>query len=60
MAMQFIDAGRIRRGLDFPGLIAHLRAAHRQPPPAVDRVLMQNRSAAGTDNAMLVLSLIHI
>ena len=54
MAMQFIDAGRIRRGLDFPGLIAHLRAAHRQPPPAVDRVLMQNRSAAGTDNAMLV------
>lgn len=54
MAMRFIDAGQIRDKLDFPGLIAHLKQAHRQPPPAVERVLMQDRSDAGTDNAMLV------
>jgi ornithine cyclodeaminase/alanine dehydrogenase-like protein (mu-crystallin family) len=54
MAMRFIDAKQIRRQLDFPGLIAHLKDAHRRPPPAVDRVLMQDRSDTGIDNAMLV------
>lgn len=52
--MRFIDAGQIRHSLDFPGLIAHLKQAHRQAPPAVDRVLMQDRSDTGSNNAMLV------
>jgi len=54
MVISFIDATQIARACDFPGLIAHLRAAHREPPPAVERVLMQQRSAAGMDNAVLV------
>ncbi len=54
MAIRFIDAAQIGRGIDFTGLIAHLRAAHRAPPPAVERVLMQQRSASGANNAVLV------
>ncbi len=54
MAIQFIDAARIAQACDFPGLIAHLRMAHREPPAAVERVLMQQQSPAGVDNAVLV------
>lgn len=54
MAIRFIDAQQIRQQLQFAGLIDHLRAAHREPPPAVDRVLMQHQSATGANNAMLV------
>lgn len=54
MPVRFIDAAQMRTQLDFAELIAQLRAAHRVPPPAVDRVLMQHRSASGSDNAMLV------
>ncbi|MCW5643328.1 MAG: ornithine cyclodeaminase family protein [Rhodoferax sp.] len=54
MAIRFIDARQIAQACDFPGLIAHLRAAHREPPAAVERVLMQQRSAAGMDDAVLV------
>ena len=54
MSIRFIDAAQIARTCGFPGLIAHLRAAHREPPPAVERVLMQQRSPSGTDNAVLV------
>ncbi len=53
-AIHFIDALQIRQQLQFTGLITHLRAAHREPPPAVERVLMQHRAASGTDNAILV------
>jgi ornithine cyclodeaminase/alanine dehydrogenase-like protein (mu-crystallin family) len=54
MNLRFIDAARIAKACDFPGLIAHLRAAHREPPPDVQRVLMQQRAASGPDNAVLV------
>ena len=54
MAIRCIDARQIAQACDFPGLIAHLRAAHREPPAAVERVLMQQRSAAGIDDAVLV------
>ena len=35
------------RAATFAGLIAHLRAAHREPPPDVERVLMQHTAARG-------------
>lgn len=54
MNLRFIDAAQIAQACDFPGLIAYLRAAHREPPPDVQRLLMQQRSASGQDNAMLV------
>ncbi len=54
MPLQFIDGPTLRARLDFKGLIDHLRAAHREPPPAVERVLMQHATATGADNAMLV------
>lgn len=54
MNLRFIDAARIAQACDFPGLVAHLRAAHREPPPDVQRVLMQQRAASGPDNAVLV------
>jgi len=54
MNLRLIDAAQIRQHTTFTGLVAHLLAAHRQPPPAVERVLMQQRSGAGDDNAMLV------
>lgn len=54
MDIRFISAAQMRAGLDFSGLIAHLHAAHREPPPAVERVLMQHRSKVGNDDAMLV------
>lgn len=52
--IRFIDAQQLRQQLQFTGLIAHLQAAHREPPPAVERVLMQRRAASGTNNAILV------
>ncbi len=54
MSIRFIDAAQVAQACDFPGLIAHLHAAHRAPPPKVERVLMQQPGATGTDNAMLV------
>jgi ornithine cyclodeaminase/alanine dehydrogenase-like protein (mu-crystallin family) len=54
MNLRFIDAAQIAQACDFPGLIAHLRAAHREPPPDVQRVLMQQRAPSGPDNAVLV------
>jgi len=54
MNLRFIDGAQIRQHTTFTGLVAHLLAAHRQPPPAVERVLMQQGSGAGDDNAMLV------
>lgn len=54
MDIRFIDAARIRQAIDFPGLVAHLRAAHRLPPPAVERVLMQHRAEGTPEQAMLV------
>ncbi len=54
MTLRFIDAAQVAQGSDFPGLVAHLRAAHRAPPPEVERVLMRQPGATGTDNAMLV------
>lgn len=54
MKIHFIDAAQIQQGLDFAGLIDHLRAAHRAPAPAVERVLMQHRAADGADQAVLV------
>ncbi len=55
MNLRFIDAAHIREHTRFTGLIDHLHAAHRAPPPAVERVLMQQPGVAGAvDNAMLV------
>lgn len=54
MGIHFIDAVQIARACDFIGLIDHLRAAHREAPPSVERVLMQQRDAWGSNNAMLV------
>lgn len=54
MDIRYISATQMRDRLDFASLIAHLRAAHREPPAAVERVLMQHRSAAGNGDAMLV------
>lgn len=54
MTLRFIDAAQMRTQLDFASLVAHLRAAHRDGPAAVDRVLMQAQAPDGTNNAMLV------
>lgn len=54
MTIRFIDAAQIRQGTGFAGLIDHLRAAHRAPAPAVERMLMQHRTADGADQAVLV------
>jgi ornithine cyclodeaminase/alanine dehydrogenase-like protein (mu-crystallin family) len=54
MAMRFIDAAKVAKACDYPGLVAHLRAAHRVPPPRVERVLMQQPSDTGMNNAVLV------
>jgi ornithine cyclodeaminase/alanine dehydrogenase-like protein (mu-crystallin family) len=54
MNLRFIDAAQIAQVCDLPGLIAHLRAAHREPPPDVQRVLMQQHAASGPGNAVLV------
>lgn len=50
----FHSAQAIAQSLSFPALINHLREAHRQPPPEVQRVLMQQRAASGGDNAFLI------
>ena len=50
----FHSAQAIAQSLSFPALINHLREAHRQPPPEVQRVLMQQRAASGCDNAFLI------
>ncbi len=54
MSIRFISATQMRDGLDFTSLVAHLHEAHRAPPPAVERLLMQHHSEAGDHNAMLV------
>ena len=54
MSIRFIDAEQIQQGIAFAGLIAHLRAAHRAPAPAVERLLMQHRGAGGAEQAVLV------
>lgn len=54
MQIPFIDAATIARTLDYRGLVAHLRQAHQRPPPDVQRVLMQQRLASGTDNGFLI------
>lgn len=54
MNIRFISAAHMRERLDFTSLVAHLQAAHREPPPAVERLLMQHRSIAGNHDAMLV------
>lgn len=53
-AIPFFDAARIATCLDYPGLVAHMRAAHRQPPPLVERLLMHSAQAAGDANSLLV------
>ena len=54
MNIRFINAQQIQQGIRFAGLIDHLRVAHRAPAPAVERLLMQQRGADGTDQAVLV------
>lgn len=50
----FHSARAIAQNLKFPALINHLREAHRQPPPDVQRLLMQQHAASGSDNGFLV------
>jgi alanine dehydrogenase len=50
----FHSAQAMAQSLHFPALINHLREAHRQPPPEVQRLLMQQRSASGQDNSFLI------
>ncbi|MEO8544617.1 MAG: ornithine cyclodeaminase family protein [Betaproteobacteria bacterium] len=54
MNIEFINAEQIQQAIDFAGLIAHLRAAHRKAPPAVERLLMQHRGTGDADQAVLV------
>ena len=54
MTLRFVDAEQIQQHISFAGLIDHLRAAHRTPVPAVERLLMQHRTANGADQAVLV------
>ena len=54
MNVPFIDAAAIASCLTYTGLVEHLRQAHRKPPPQVERVLMQERTASGTDNGFLI------
>jgi ornithine cyclodeaminase len=44
----------IASALDFAGLIEHLRNGHRQPPPAVERVLMRQKLSPQSENACLI------
>lgn len=54
MDLRFISAAQMQSSLEFHSLIRHLHAAHCEPPPAVERILMQHRSEAGNDDALLV------
>ena len=54
MNIPYIDAATMARTLDYGGLVAHLRQAHCQSPPDVQRVLMQQRSPQGSDNGFLI------
>ena len=54
MTIRFIDAAQIQQNMTFAGLVHHLRAAHRAPPAAVERLLMQHRGAGGAEQAVLV------
>lgn len=54
MPLAFHDAQAIAAVAQFPALIAHLRLAHRQPAPAVERALLRHRSASGSENAFLI------
>lgn len=48
------DAQALAQSLSFPALINHLRDAHRQPPPDVQRLLMQQPTASGSENGLLI------
>lgn len=54
MHVPFIDAPTLAATLSYPGLVEHLRQAHQKPPPAVQRLLMQQAVAGGADNGFLV------
>ncbi|TSA15482.1 MAG: ornithine cyclodeaminase family protein [Comamonadaceae bacterium] len=54
MQPAYISADAIAGRLNFTGLIEHLRQAHRFSPPAVERVLMQHKSASGAENGFLI------
>jgi ornithine cyclodeaminase len=50
----YFGAEAIATKTRFLPLIAHLREAHRQPPAAVERVLMQQTLESGTENGILI------
>lgn len=54
MHIPFCDAGAVAACLRYPGLVAHLRAAHRQPAAQVQRLLMQQSAPTGGDNGLLI------
>src|SRR4029453_11932551 len=54
MHLPFVSGEQMRDGLAFGPLVEHLRSAHRQPPPAVERVLMSQGDGGGDDNHYLV------
>jgi ornithine cyclodeaminase len=54
MHVPFFDAHTLATTLHYAGLVEHLRQAHRQPPPEVERLLMQQPVAGGADNGLLV------
>ena len=54
MNLRFVDAASIAACTSYLGLVEHMRQAHAKPPPDVERVLMQERSAAGIDNSFLI------
>jgi ornithine cyclodeaminase len=54
MTIPFFDAQTVAATLSYAGLVEHLRQAHCQPPPEVQRVLMQQQVAGGADNGFLI------
>lgn len=47
--MRFIDAEELRGLLDYPSLVEGLARLHRDAPPEVDRLLMEQAAGAGGD-----------
>ena len=54
MDLPFIDAEAVRRHLDDASLVDALEAAHRQPPPAAERLLLEQPGADGHSDAFLI------
>lgn len=54
MHVPFIDAETVRRHLDYTSLVDALEDAHRGPPPAAERALLEQPAAGGGSDAFLI------